>query len=236
MLTVPSDVAFTPAVKAIQRQKGSRDGYAQFERGSGWQNTVTPELAEFLGELDMFYLGTANAAGQPYIQYRGGSPGFLKAIDEHTLGFADFGGNRQYITLGNLSENPQAFIFLMDYANRRRVKLWGTAKVVEDDPALLEQLRDPHYPAAVERAIVFAITAWDINCPQHIHKRFAQRQVAPLIEQLQERVRELEELVASFARNSPATSACSLDCYAAPRLQSPELHGGKRRRIDHLAR
>ena len=109
------------------------------ERGEGWQTTVTPELAEFLADLDMFYLGTANAEGQPYIQYRGGSPGFLKVIDEHTLGFADFGGNRQYITLGNLSENPKAFLFLMDYANQRRVKLWGTARVVEEDPDLLEK-------------------------------------------------------------------------------------------------
>lgn len=192
MLKVPSDVAFTPAVKRIQQQKGSRDGYARMERGSGWQTTATPELAEFLAELDMFYLGTANAAGQLYIQYRGGSPGFLRVLDEGTLAFADFGGNRQYITLGNLSENPRAFIFLMDYANRRRVKLWGTAKVVENDPELLERLRDPEYSANVERAIVFSIEAWDINCTQHIHKRFSQRQIAPLVEQLQERIRELE--------------------------------------------
>ncbi|HQR05288.1 MAG TPA: pyridoxamine 5'-phosphate oxidase family protein [Gemmatales bacterium] len=120
-----SDIAFTPAVKAIQSQKGSRKSYARMEQSGGWQTTVTSDLTEFLAGLDMFYLGTANAEGQPYIQYRGGSPGFLKAIDEHTLGFADFGGNRQYITLGNLSENPKAFIFLMDYANSRRVKLWG---------------------------------------------------------------------------------------------------------------
>src|SRR5689334_2824325 len=112
-----SDVAFTPAVKAIQEQKGSRTSYARMERHAGWQTEVTPELTEFLAGLDMFYLGTANSAGQPYIQYRGGSPGFLKPLDAETLGFADFGGNRQYITLGNLSENDQAFLFLMDYAN-----------------------------------------------------------------------------------------------------------------------
>src|SRR6476620_6799906 len=118
----PSDIAFTPTVKSIQNQKGSRASYARMERAEGWQTTVTPELAEFLADLDMFYLGTTNAEGQPYIQYRGGSPGFLKVIDEHTLGFADFGGNRQYITLGNLSENPKEFIFLMEYANSQRVK------------------------------------------------------------------------------------------------------------------
>ena len=143
MRDVPSDIAFTPAVKAIQERKGSRQSYARMERGRGWQTEVTPELAEFLADLDMFYLGTANAEGQPYIQHRGGPPGFLKVIDDHTLGFADFGGNRQYITLGNLSENPKAFLFLMDYANQRRVKLWGTARVVEGDAELQVTARRP---------------------------------------------------------------------------------------------
>jgi predicted pyridoxine 5'-phosphate oxidase superfamily flavin-nucleotide-binding protein len=193
MRQFPSDVAFTPAVKSIQQSKGSRVSYAKVEQGRGWRTRVTPDLAEFLAGLDMFYLGTANAEGQPYIQHRGGSPGFLKVLDEKTLGFADFGGNRQYITLGNLSENPKAFIFLMDYANSRRVKLWGTAKVVEDDAELLDQLRDRDYPGKVERAIVFSIDAWDINCPQHIHKRFSQSQITPLIEELQGRIADLEE-------------------------------------------
>lgn len=187
-----SDIAFTPAVKGIQANKGSRSSYSRMEIGGSWETTVTPELKAFLADLDMFYLGTANAEGQPYIQYRGGSPGFLKVVDEKTLGFGDFGGNRQYITLGNLSENPKSFIFLMDYAHSRRIKLWGYARVVEDDPALLNGLRDSSYPGKVERAILFEIEAWDVNCPQHIHKRFSQRQVAPVIEQLQERIAELE--------------------------------------------
>jgi predicted pyridoxine 5'-phosphate oxidase superfamily flavin-nucleotide-binding protein len=187
-----SDIAFTPAVKALQSSKGSRASYARMEHGGSWETTVTPDLEAFLADLDMFYLGTANADGQPYIQYRGGSPGFLKVVDEKTLGFADFGGNRQYITLGNLSENPRAFIFLMDYARSQRIKLWGKARVVEDDPTLLDRLRDPAYPAKVERAILFEIEAWDVNCPQHIHKRFSQQQVAPVIEQLQARIVELE--------------------------------------------
>lgn len=195
MRQVPSDIAFTPAVKAVQAEKGSRHGYARMEQGTGWQTTVTPELRAFLSELDMFYLGTANAHGQPYIQYRGGSPGFLRVVDEQTLGFADFAGNRQYITLGNLSENPKAFIFLMDYARRRRIKLWGQARVVEADTALLDRLRDPTYPGKVERAILFQIETWDMNCPQHIHQRFSQQQVAPVIERLQARVAELEAQV-----------------------------------------
>ncbi|MDB5343770.1 MAG: Pyridoxamine 5-phosphate oxidase [Schlesneria sp.] len=198
MVAFPSDIAFTPSVKAIQEEKGSRVKYSRMENGYGWQTTVTDELAEFLASLDMFYLGTANAQGQPYIQYRGGAPGFLKVVDDHTLGFADFGGNRQYITLGNLSENPKAFIFLMDYANSQRVKLWGTAKVVEDDPGLLEKLRDPAYPGKVERAVVFTLEAWDVNCHQHIHKRFSQNQIAPVIEGLQKRIKDLEAELAEL--------------------------------------
>ncbi len=195
MRDVPSDIAFTPAVKAIQERKGSRQSYARMERGRGWQTEVTPELAEFLAGLDMFYLGTANAEGQPYIQHRGGPPGFLKVIDDHTLGFADFGGNRQYVTLGNLSENPKAFLFLMDYANQRRVKLWGTARVVEGDAELQETLSDPDYPGKVERAILFSVEAWDVNCPQHVQQRFSMREVAPVIQELRARIAELESEV-----------------------------------------
>ena len=200
-----SDIAFTPAVKKIQQAKGSRASYAKVEQNRGWNTRITPDLAEFIAELDMFYLGTANTKGQPYIQYRGGSPGFLKVLDE-SLGFADFGGNRQYITLGNLSENRRAFIFLMDYANSRRVKLWGTAKVIEDDAELLERLRDPDYHGKCERAIVFAVEAWDINCHQHIHKRFSQRQIAPVITELQEKIAALEERLRDAREASPAAS------------------------------
>jgi predicted pyridoxine 5'-phosphate oxidase superfamily flavin-nucleotide-binding protein len=192
MKNFPSDIGFTPAVKAIQERKGSRQSYARMERGQGWETTITPELTDFVAELDMFYLGTATADGQPYIQHRGGPTGFLKVLDDHTLAFADFGGNRQYLTLGNLSENPKSFLFLMDYANRRRVKVWGTARVVEGDAGLEEKLRDPEYPGKVERAILFTVEAWDVNCPQHIHRRFSERQIAPVIERLQARIGELE--------------------------------------------
>ena len=200
----PSDRAFSDAVKSVQSRKGSRKGYARMESGAGWATGVTPELAEFIGVLDMFYLGTASAAGQPYIQYRGGSPGFLRVLNDRTLGFADFSGNRQYISVGNLSENPRAFLFLMDYANQRRVKLWGTARVVEDDPALIERLVDPAYPGKAERAIVFTIEAWDSNCPQHIHPRVRASVVAPVVEQLRERVRELEGELAELRGSKPS--------------------------------
>lgn len=192
-----SDVAFTPAVKKVQSEKGSRASYARMEQGTGWKTTVTPKLAAFLSGLDMFYLGTASAQGQPYIQYRGGPAGFLKVVDEKTLGFADFGGNRQYVSIGNLTENPRAFIFLMDYVNAQRIKLWGRARVVEGDPALLERLGDRAYPGAVERAVLFEIEAWDVNCPQHIHRRYPASVVAPAVEKLQ---REVGELRARLAR------------------------------------
>jgi uncharacterized protein len=126
-LVYASDVAFTPAVKAIQTRKGSRDNYSRMEEGEGWSTTITPTLAAFIAEQNSIYIGTANAAGQPYIQHRGGPPGFLRVVDETTLAFVDFKGNRQYISQGNLAENPRAFIFLMDYTRRRRIKLWGKA-------------------------------------------------------------------------------------------------------------
>ncbi len=193
-----SDIAFTSAVKAVQERNGSRAGYACMEEKGGWTDTVTPDLAAFLGMRDSFYLGTASADGQPYIQHRGGPKGFLKVIDERTLAFADFAGNRQFLSTGNLSENDKAYIFLMDYPNRRRIKIWGRARVVEDDPALLERLADPAYDGRPERAIVFDIAAWDVNCPQHITPRFDEDEVAARLAPLQSRIAELEAEVASL--------------------------------------
>ena len=190
--TYPSNIAFTPSVKAAQQQRGSREAYAKVEQRGGWQTEVTAELREFIGQRDSFYLGTANADGQPYFQHRGGPKGFLKVIDEATLAFADFVGNAQYISVGNLDENNKAFIFLMDYANRRRIKIWGTGKYIEDDSELLESLNDDEYGGRVERAIVFRIHAWDINCPQHIQPRFTEEDLAPMIEKYQQRIGELE--------------------------------------------
>ena len=187
-----SDIAFTPTVKALQELKGSRQAYHGMESRGGWQTVVTPDLRELLAELDMFYLGTANADGQPYIQYRGGPTGFLRVIDATTLGFADFGGNRQYITLGNLRDNPKAFLFLMDYENRRRIKVWGTARAIEGDERLNAELADPNYPARVERAIVFDIEAWDVNCPQHINRRFPEAKVRAEISRLQQEIEALK--------------------------------------------
>lgn len=201
-----SDVAFTDTVKAIQERKGSRKGYARMEDKDGWADRVTQDLAAFIAARDSFYLATANADGQPYIQHRGGKPGFLKVLDDKTLAFADFAGNRQYVTQGNLQDNPKAFIFLMDYANRRRVKIWGTARMVEDDAALIRRLTDADYAEGTsERAVVFEIAAWDVNCPQHIMPRFTEADVARAVQPLHDRIRELESQLA--AANLPTNTA-----------------------------
>jgi predicted pyridoxine 5'-phosphate oxidase superfamily flavin-nucleotide-binding protein len=192
----PSDVAFSPAVKAEQERRGSRAHYARMEQTRGWRTTVTPDLAAFLAERDSVYLATANAAGQPYIQHRGGPKGFLRVIDERTLGFADFRGNRQYITAGNLAENGRAFIFLMDYAQQQRIKIWGRARVVEDDPVLTASLAVAGYAGKPEQAILFTIEAWDANCRQHIPQLFAAADVAEAVGRLQARIAELESEVA----------------------------------------
>ena len=191
-----SDVAFSEAVKAEQRRLGSRGQFEAMERGRGWPSTVTPDLAAILAATRSFYLGTASAAGQPYIQHRGGQPGFLKVIDDRTLGFADLSGNRQYITAGNLAENPRAFIFVMDYARRRRVKIWGSARIIENDDDLLAQMRPAQANAIAERVILFTIEAWDRNCPQHIPQLIPIEDAAALVQQLRQRIEELESELA----------------------------------------
>ena len=191
-LRLSSDVVFTPAVKSVQVRRGSRQAYAKKEEKGGFRTLVTPDLAEFLAQATSFYLATANADGQPYVQHRGGPPGFLVIVDERTLAFADFRGNRQYITTGNLSENPRAQIFVMDYASRHRVKIWGRARVVEDDAGLIARLFPAGYDARAEQAIVFEIDAWDSNCQQHIPQMFKAEDVAGTIQQFQARVRELD--------------------------------------------
>ena len=188
------DVAFSPAAKSIQTRKGSREAY----EGRAWRTEVDDNLAAFIGEANSFYLATAAADGQPYIQHRGGPRGFLKVLDKQTLAFADYAGNRQYITQGNLSENPKAYIFVMDYAHRRRVKIWGEARVVEDDAALTQSLMPKGYRARPEQVIVFKIAAWDTNCPQHIPQKFDAADVAAALAARDARIAELEAEVAAL--------------------------------------
>jgi predicted pyridoxine 5'-phosphate oxidase superfamily flavin-nucleotide-binding protein len=192
MHQLSSDIAFTPAVKHIQSRRGSRSLYEKQEARGGFRTAITQDLVMFLAAVDTAYLATASADGQPYAQHRGGPKGFIRVIDDHTIGFADFAGNRQYISTGNLAENSKAFLFLMDYANRRRVKLWGRARIVEDDAALLKRLLPDSYGARPEQVILFEVDAWDINCPQHIPQKFDAADVAAAIGGLEARIAALE--------------------------------------------
>ena len=224
--TYSSDVAFTPAVKAIQARKGSRDGYAQVEQSGGWRTEIDEKLAGFLAETNSFYLATATADGQPYIQHRGGPKGFVKVIDKNTIAFADYSGNRQFITQGNLSENPKAHIFVMDYAHRRRVKIWGEARVVDDDPALTAALMPKGYKARPEQVILFRIAAWDTNCPQHIPQKFDAADVAQALAVRDGRIAELEAELAALKGQPPRrTKRVGSCCHARACPGHPRLRG-----------
>jgi predicted pyridoxine 5'-phosphate oxidase superfamily flavin-nucleotide-binding protein len=192
MANPTSDVAFTPAIKAIQARKGSREAYARMEQRGGWRTDIDAGLAAFIAAQTSWFLATANTQGQPYIQHRGGPPGFLHVLDPHTLAFADFKGNRQYISQGNLAENPKVQLFLIDYANAERVKIWGEARVVEDDPALLARLMPAGYAAKPEQVIVIHVTAWDANCHQHIPQRFEAADVAKALADKDAKIAALE--------------------------------------------
>lgn len=186
-----SDVAFTPTVKAMQTRFGSRDIYARMEAQRGFGTDLTPDVSAFVEAQRSVFLATANADGQPYIQHRGGPAGFLHVVDARTIAFADFIGNQQYITLGNLKDNAKAYLFLIDYARRRRIKIWGEARVVED-AARVRRLMPVGYKARAERAIEFTVTAWDSNCPQHIPQRFEAEDVKAALDERDARIREME--------------------------------------------
>lgn len=197
-----SDIAFTPTIKALQTRKGSRHAYARMEAGGGWERLITPALKDEIEAQISVMLATANAEGQPYVQHRGGPPGFLHVLDAHTIAFADFAGNRQYITQGNLAENPRAFLFLMDYAARRRIKIWGRARVIEGDVALMVRLMPAGYAARPEQVVLFDVQAWDVNCPKHIPQRFEAADVQAALQARDERIAELERRVAALTAAS----------------------------------
>ena len=196
----PSDIAFTPTVKALQQARGSRHSYSRMEEGRGWQTAIDDGVRGFIEAQTTVFMATANAVGQPYIQHRGGPAGFLHVLDEHTIAFADFSGNRQFVTTGNLADNPKAQLFLMDYAHRQRLKIWGEARV-ETDPALIERLMPPGYKARAEQAIVFTVKAWDANCPQHIPQLVPVDEVIPAIAERDRRIAELESEVAALKKS-----------------------------------
>jgi predicted pyridoxine 5'-phosphate oxidase superfamily flavin-nucleotide-binding protein len=201
----PADIAFSDAVKQVQSVKGSRSAIQRMMQRRPWPTRLTPEIADFIQQRNSAFLGTANRAGQPYIQHRGGPPGFLRALDDRTIAFADLAGNRQYITLGNLSENPSAFLFLIDYGTRRRVKFWGAARVVEDDADLISRLRSATNSRA-EHAILFNVATWDVNCPAHIPMLVDAAATAGAIAHRDARIAELEAELARSGTPIPPTT------------------------------
>jgi predicted pyridoxine 5'-phosphate oxidase superfamily flavin-nucleotide-binding protein len=198
---------FTPGALKAQAERGSAKAYER-RTAEGFPDRVTPELAKFIAELDSVFLATATADGAPYVQHRGGPKGFIKIVDERTLGFADYRGNRQYITLANLSENDRAFLFLLDPARKRRIKLWGRARIIEDNAALIEKLFDRGYKAKPERAVLFTIEAWDANCSSHIVARFSEAELEEAFKTVQAKIAALEaenaQLRAALAQKTPA--------------------------------
>jgi uncharacterized protein len=209
-----SDIVFPPAARRAQAERGSARAYEK-RIAAGFPDRVTAELASFISELDTAFLATVSAAGAPYIQHRGGPKGFIKVLDEKTLAFADYAGNRQYITVSNLAENDRAYLFLLDFARQRRIKLWGRARVVEDDPALLARLSDAGYRARPERAILFTLKAWDVNCSQHITARFTEAEVTEATAPLLQRIAALE------TENTRLRAAATATAGAAGASQAP---------------
>jgi len=201
-MTNNRDIVFTPAARQAQAARGSAGAYDK-RIAAGFPNRVTNDLAAFIAELDTAFLATVSAAGAPYIQHRGGPKGFIKVLDDKTLGFADYAGNRQYITVSNLAGNDRAYLFLLDFARRRRIKVWGRARVVENDPALLARLADPGYRARPERAILFTVEAWDVNCSQHITARFTEAEIEEATAALRDRIAALEAENARLRAASP---------------------------------
>ncbi|MBL8359082.1 MAG: pyridoxamine 5'-phosphate oxidase family protein [Rubrivivax sp.] len=201
--TYASDVAFTDTVKAIQARKGSRAAYARMEAGGSWEQAITPDLRREIEAQTSVFIATASADGQPYIQHRGGPAGFLRVLDEHTVGFVDYAGNRQYITQGNLEENSKAHLFLIDYAHQRRIKVWGTARVVEGDEDLVRRLMPQGYRARPEQVVLFTVTAWDVNCPQHIPQRIDAADVREALASRDRRIAELEAEIGRLTAGPP---------------------------------
>ena len=192
-----TDITFTPAVKASQERYGSRQINERIESPNRKINDLSDRETHFIEARDGFYQATVNENCWPYVQFRGGRPGFLKVLDEKTIGYADFRGNIQYLSVGNIIANDRVALILMDYANRKGFKIWARAAIVhaDDNPELLRQLEDPNYQAEVERAVILTIEAFDWNCPQHITPRFTEVENEAIMEPLNNRISELENLL-----------------------------------------
>ncbi|WP_108805670.1 pyridoxamine 5'-phosphate oxidase family protein [Aquimarina sp. Aq107] len=193
-----SDIAFSTEVKKRQEEMGSRKAYQKMAERRDWQDEINESLRSFISLRDSFYMASVNPSGQPYIQHRGGPKGFLKVLDKKHLAFADYAGNKQYISIGNFDTNAKVHLFLMDYPNRMRIKIWGEIVIHEPGETLLQQVRDENYTAEIERLIKIKVNAWDINCPQHIEQRFTTEEFQPRVKQLENKIAQLEKQLKEF--------------------------------------
>ena len=200
MATAFAEIAFTPSVKAAQSLYGSREKNARFELAEDARNQLTEFEADFIAERDSFYQATVSESGWPYVQHRGGPKGFVKVLDDRTIGFADFRGNVQYLSVGNLGANNRISLILVDYPNRQRLKVWGRVHIIHEneDPEIIAKLEVPTYRARVERGIVIRIEALDWNCPQHITRRYSKAEVDKLIAPLVDEIKTLKARVTEF--------------------------------------
>ena len=200
-------ITFTPNVKKEQERSGSRRSYARLEEGEVHHDKFGADEAAFIAERDSFYMATVSETGWPYIQHRGGPPGFVRVLDDKTIGFADFAGNRQYVSLGNLRGDNRVSMFFMDYPNQSRLKLLGRVRLIgANDTKLLEQLRAPDHCARIERGMIITMEGYDWNCPQHITPRYTEAQVLSAIAPLNERIAELELCLADLRARCPETA------------------------------
>lgn len=197
-----AELTFTPAVKSAQMRYGSREANQGFELTSDPHSELTAREIAFIAQRNSFYQATVNEKNWPYVQHRGGARGFLKALDSRTLGYADFSGNRQYISVGNLNANNRISLFLMDYPNRRRLKIWGTTEIIHanDHPELLAQLEMPDYRAPVERGILIHVEAWDWNCPKHITPRYSEEELTQELVDLYQQIDDLKNQIKIYQR------------------------------------
>ena len=185
-------IAFTPTIREIQLAQGSRSSYARMDEGEDYNFLLREREASFIAARDSFYMASVSETGWPYLQHRGGAAGFMKVLGEQTIGFADYSGNRQYVTTGNLSTNDRVALFFMDYPNRRRLKILGRASIIgPEDADILAQLEDSDYPAKIERGFIIQVEAFDWNCPQHITPRYSESEMATSLDALRKENRQL---------------------------------------------
>lgn len=229
-------IAFTPNVQTVQSIMGSRSIYCQAEVGATEPVALSTAEIEFIVERDSFYQATVSQSGWPYVQHRGGPPGFLKILDNRTIGYADFSGNRQYISVGNLIGDSRVSLLLMDYAQQRRLKIWGHARLIDEntEPALIAQLATPNYRARIERGIIIHIDAFDWNCPKYITPRYSKEQVRSILSSSMQSAPAVSLPTDAVVGTGPLQLIVSGIRQLTPRIRTYELVAPSRERLPEI--